>query len=107
MFDLFGLPQDIQEGIILKCIDDIDNEIYMIEYKLNFFQDHIEIFSKMKDIFKNNVSQAQLADKVMSYEENLDYVAYIYEITSDDYIGNIIKDMEVMSILYDCIETFG
>ena len=104
MFDLFELPDDIQEKIFNKIMNDIDNDIYMIEYKLNFFEDHIEIFNKMKDIFKNNKSYDQLADKVMSYEENLDYVAYKYEILSDDYLGDIIKDMEILSILYDCID---
>ena len=110
MFDLFELPDDIQERIIQKdynidkVMDNIDIAINMMEFKINFFEENIDIFNDMKDIFKNNSSHTQLRNKIVRYDNNLDYVAYKYEILSDDFINTLFDCMDEIDDFNDCID---
>ena len=110
MFDLYSLPQDIQEKIIEpsynidKVAHNIDIAINMMEFKLKFFEENIDIFNEMKDIFKNNSSHTQLRNKIIRYDDNLDYVAYKYEILSDDFLGNLFDCMDEIDDFNECFD---
>lgn len=110
MFDLFALPEDIQEKIfeknynIEKVMDNIDIAIAMIEFKLNFFIENIDTFKTMKEIFKNNSTYEQLQSKVVKYDEDLDYMMYKYEIVSDDFIGNLFDCMDEIDDFNECFD---
>ena len=110
MFDLFELPHDILSWIfdkhydMDKVMDNMDIAIAMMEFKMNFFLENIDIFMEMKDIFKNNSSHAELHNKMIKYIDELDYVAYKYEIVSDDYIGNLFNSMDEIDEFNECFD---
>ena len=110
MFDLFSLPDDIQERIIQKDYNidkvahNIDIAIGIMEFKINFFLENIDIFDDMKDLFKNNKSYDQLRNKIIRYEKYLYYVSYKYEILSNDFFGNLFDCMDELDEFDDCFD---